>query len=129
MIGDVLGIVGALICGAVALFQVAAVLGAPVGAYTQGGRRPGALSRGGRVVAGVSVILLMLMAASFLAAAGYGPLMEFDIGVRDALWVFTSGYSVVGAVLNLLTPSRKERMVFGPTSLVLLTLVVGINVV
>jgi hypothetical protein len=127
MIGDVLGILGALICGAVALFQVGAVLGAPVGAYTQGGRRPGALSRGGRVVAAISVVLLVLMSASFLATAGYGPLIDFDIGVRDALWVFTSGYSAVGAVLNVLTRSHKERMLFGPTSLVLLALVVGIN--
>ncbi len=127
MISDVLGIVGALICGAVALFQVAAALGAPVGAYTQGGRRPGVLSRGGRVAAGISVVLLVLMSASFLATAGYGPLIDFDIGVRNALWMFTSGYSAVGAVLNLLTRSRKERMVFGPTSLVLLALVVSIN--
>ena len=123
-----MGLVGALVCGAVALFQVAAVLGAPVGAYTQGGRRLGTLSRRGRVFAGISAVLLVLMAVSFLATAGYGPLMSFDSGVRGALWVFTSGYCAAGAVLNLLTRSQKERMIFWPISLVLFALVIGINI-
>ena len=47
----------------VAAFQVALVLGAPWGEYTQGGGTGGALAGSGRIVAAVSCLLSILMAA------------------------------------------------------------------
>jgi hypothetical protein len=51
----------------VAVFQVALVLGAPWGVYTQGGGTEGALDTAGRVLAAVSCAILLVMAAAILA--------------------------------------------------------------
>ena len=51
----------------VAAFQLALVFGAPWGVYTQGGGTDGALDASGRGLAGVSCVILLVMAAAILA--------------------------------------------------------------
>ena len=64
----------AVVMVGIAAFQVALVLGAPWGAYTQGGETAGALATSGRVFAAVSCALLLVMAAAILARVREGPL-------------------------------------------------------
>ncbi len=125
----VAAILAAAILAGVALFQVALVLGAPWGEYTQGGSTAGSLPAGQRAVAAVSAVLLLVMAGALLARIGVGPMAALPRRVIAVLAWFTVVYSVVGVVLNLATPSAKERMVWAPTTalIAVLTLVAVIG--
>jgi len=107
-----------------AAFHVALVLGAPWGAYTQGGEPEGALDTSGRVIAAVSCVILLVMAAAILARVREGPLKNAQERIVTALAWFTTIYSAVAVVLNLATQSSSERAVFGPISIILFVLVV-----
>ena len=115
--------VGALIYIGIAVFQCAAMLGAPVGEYMQGGSVKGRLPRQRRAAAAVSALVLVLNACAILGVTGTGPLAELESPWLELLWWLTSAGAVVGAALNLATRSRKERLVFGPLSLILLVFV------
>jgi hypothetical protein len=114
----------AVVLAGVAAFQVALVFGAPWGAYTQGGDTDGALDTSGRVLAAVSCVLLLLMAAAILARVGEGPLRDAPERLVTALAWFTTVYSALAVVLNLATESSSERAVFAPISILLFVLVV-----
>ena len=64
----------AVVMVGIAAFQVALVVGAPWGAYTQGGETEGPLDTSGRVLAAVSCAILLVMTAAILARAHEGPL-------------------------------------------------------
>jgi hypothetical protein len=108
----------------VAAFQVALFLGAPWGAYTQGGETEGALDASGRVVAAVSCALLLVMAAAILARVSEGPLENAPKMLVTVLAWFTTIYSGLAVVLNLVTQSSSERAVFAPIAIALFVLVV-----
>jgi hypothetical protein len=108
----------------IAALQVALVLGAPWGAYTQGGETEGALDTSGRVLAAVSCVILLVMAAAILARVGEGPLESAPQRLVTALAWFTTVYSALAVVLNLVTQSSSERAVFAPISILLFVLVV-----
>ena len=114
----------AVVMVGIAAFQVALVLGAPWGAYTQGGEPRGALDTSGRVIAVVSCAILLGMAAAVLARVREGPLKNAPRGLITALSWFTTMYSALAVVLNLATQSSSERAVFAPTSILLFVLVV-----
>jgi len=105
----------ALIIAIVVLFQFCLIFGAPWGRITQGGRYEGALSVGGRVVAALSVPTLIFMGASITSAAGLAP--------NWAGWTAYAAIAVqaLSTTLNWITPSQKERLLWGPiTSIMLL---------
>jgi hypothetical protein len=106
-----------------AAFQLALVVGAPWGAFTQGGETEGALGTSGRVVAAVSCAILLVMAAAMLARVREGPLSNAPGGFVTALAWFTTVYSALAIVLNLVTQSSSERTVFAPISILLFVLV------
>jgi hypothetical protein len=108
----------------IAVFQVALVLGAPWGAYTQGGETTGVLDESGRVLAAVSCVLLLLMAAAILGRVREGPLGNGPPRLVTALAWFTTIYSGLAVVLNLASQSSSERAVFGPIAVLLFALVV-----
>jgi hypothetical protein len=87
----------AVVMVGVAAFQVALVLGAPWGAYTQGGETEGALDTSGRVLAAVSCAILLVMAAAILARVREGPLKGASGKLVTALAWFTTIYVGVGA--------------------------------
>ena len=109
----------------IAAFQVALVLGAPWGGYTQGGETEGALDTSGRVFAAVSCAILLVMAAAILARVREGPLRNAPGRLVTALSWFTMLYSALAVVLNLATPSSSERAVFAPTAILMFVLVVA----
>jgi hypothetical protein len=103
------------------------MLGAPVGEYMQGGSVKGRLPRQRRAAAAVSALVLVLNACAILGVTGTGPLAELESPWLELLWWLTSAGAVVGAALNLATRSRKERLVFGPLSLILLIIVLLVH--
>ena len=106
----------ALIIALVVLFQVCLIFGAPWGQITQGGRYEGPLPVGGRVVATLSVPTLIFMAASIISAAGLVP-----------NWTDWTAYAAIAVqalstTLNWITPSQKERFLWGPITSIMLLL-------
>lgn len=102
---------------AIAFFQVALILGAPLGRYTQGGRHAGALPLSGRIIAAVSIPVVLLQGLAILSAAGFP-------GLGWPAWTGWVAVAVtaVSTVLNWITPSRPERAVWGPIMVVLLAM-------
>lgn len=99
---------------AIAFFQVALILGAPLGRYTQGGQHDGALPMSGRIIAAVSIPVVLFQGLAILSAAGFP-------GLGWPFWTGWVALAVTGVstVLNWMTPSKPERMVWGPIMLVL----------
>ena len=114
----------AVVMVGIVAFQVALVVGAPWGAYTQGGETEGVLDTSGRVVAAVSCAILLVMASAILARVREGPLKNAPGRLVTALACFTTIYAALAVVLNLATRSSSERAVFAPTAILLAVLVV-----
>ena len=110
---------GAL-CGVLAVFQLALVAGAPWGEFTQGGRVRGRLDRRGRAMAAISFPINVFMGAAILAAGGAvgWTFPGWTAWVALALTVLTAG-------ANWMTPSSRERAIWGPITLLMLGLALG----
>lgn len=108
----------AAVIAVVVAFQLALVLGAPWGDLTQGGAYSGTLPAVGRAVAGISLLLLGLMAVSLLARAGEGPLTSAPRLLVAILGWLAVAYLALAIVVNLATPSMGERLIWAPVSAV-----------
>jgi hypothetical protein len=115
--------VASVILMGIIAFQIAVVVGAPWGAYTQGGQRHGVLTTPGRFLAGLSALLLFVMALSLFARVGQGPFKRFPRRRLRLLYWFTTIYAGLAVVLNLVTRSAVEREIWAPVSVVLFALV------
>jgi hypothetical protein len=111
--------VAAVLLGVVVAFQVALILGAPWGRFTQGGTQEGSLPASGRAVAAVSVVILVSFALALLGRVGWGPLAQRRRLASVWSWVAIA-YAVVAVPLNAATPSAVERAVWLPFSVLLL---------
>jgi len=96
----------------VIFFQFGLVFGAPWGEFTQGGRFKGALPISGRVIAALSIPLLIFMALSIASVVGF--IFEWDRWTAIA----TIAFQGVTVILNWITPSRKEKLLWGPVTTV-----------
>jgi hypothetical protein len=101
-------------CLAIVFFQVALIAGAPLGRYTQGGQHAGALPLSGRIIAAVSIPVVLFQGLAILSAAGF-PGLGWPVWTG---WV-AFGVQVVSTVLNWITPSKPERAFWGPVMLVM----------
>ncbi|MBS0124280.1 hypothetical protein [Thetidibacter halocola] len=104
-------------CLALVFFQVALIAGAPLGAWTQGGRVEGRLDPKGRVMAALSIPILLFMALAILSAAGFP-------GLGWPRWTGWAALAVSGlsCAVNWITPSRPERALWGPVTTVMVAL-------
>lgn len=102
----------------VVIFQLALALGIPWGEMTMGGKFPGRLPPQMRVAALVQMVLLVLIALVVLTRSGLilGEYLEFS---KWAIWLVVA-FCVVGSILNTITPSKKERALWAPITVVLL---------
>ena len=94
----------------VIVFQLALALGAPWGEFTQGGRFKGTLPLSGRILSALSIPILIFMGCSIASAAGL--IFEWH------RWTAYVTVSIQGltAIFNLITPSLKERRLWGPVT-------------
>ena len=115
MLSEIAAFAYAAICAAVIVFQFCLIAGAPWGPLTQGGKHPGPLPASGRIAAALSVALLAMMAAAMLSAVGLWP--------HWPLWTAwtTLGIQVLSTLMNWITPSRPERLLWGPVTTLMLT--------
>lgn len=114
----------------VALVQLAAALGAPIGAHVYGGRAAGsgeALPVGYRIASLLTVAVLLAAGWVVLARAGIVavPAMDSTLAVAGT-WVI-AGFLVLNTVGNLASTSAIERWGFGAATAVaaILTVIVA----
>jgi len=99
-------------------FQIALVLGAPWGHLTLGGRYAGRLPGRMRGFAAFSALLIALLAVIVLSRAGLA-LPEFERAAGVGIW-FVVGYSVLGTLMNAMSKSRWERILWIPATVLML---------
>jgi hypothetical protein len=112
----------------VAAFQVALALGAPWGRAAWGGAHDGRLPRNLRIASGFAVVFWILAASVVFARAGHELIpIPFEVA-RWATWVLF-GLSALGALMNLASRSKLERLIWSPVSalLAVLCLVVALS--
>ena len=102
----------------VILFQLGLLIGMPWGEYAMGGRFPGTYSWKMRLVAIVQIIILFFFAFVVLVRAEIIHSRYSELSMT-AIW-FVVGFFILSSVLNLITPSKKERNLWAPTSILLL---------
>ena len=112
----------ALIYGVVSLgviaFQLALAAGAPWGAYAMVGAFPGQFPPELRVAAILQAGILGLLALVVLARADVA-LPKWSRASRWLIWVVVA-FSAISLVLNTITPSAGERVIWVPVALVML---------
>lgn len=101
----------------VAAFQLALAVGAPWGHLTNGGRWPGRLPMAMRLAA-VAFAALWLGLAWYVLAQGGAV-----AGPKGPMWPVI-GLCGVTMVLNLITPSRAERLIWGPVTVAMVLSVI-----
>lgn len=99
------------------LFQIALALGAPWGHLAMGGRFPGKFPPAMRVAALVQAGVLALLAVIVLIKARL-ILAGFYTVSEIAIWIVVA-VSLLSLIMNLVTPSRGERILWAPVALVL----------
>lgn len=101
----------------VVAFQLALAGGAPWGELTMGGAFPGQLPPRMRAAAVLSAVLLSVFGAIVVARAGLA-LPRWRRAAQRLIWVVVA-YTLVGVVLNAVTPSARERALWLPIAVVL----------
>ena len=109
---------------ALALFQLALVLGAPLGEYAFGGQRAGVLPPGFRVASFLSMALALAIAGHYLAQLGVlTPILAADLN-QVVNWGLV-GFAALSAIANNITRSQKEKRLWGgPTVATLIAAVI-----
>lgn len=102
----------------VVAFQVALALGAPWGAYAMGGVSAGQYPAVMRMGAVIQALLILMMVAVVLARAGLA-FPRFSTESRWMIWLVV-GLGAMTLLLNALSPSAGERLIWGPVALLLL---------
>ena len=104
---------------ATALFQIAIVLGAPLGEYAYGGQNPGILKLPFRIASVFSALVMVAIAGHYLAQLGvFTPLLD-QAGNSIANWGFAV-FAGLSAIANNITRSQKEKRLWGGTTIAML---------
>ena len=109
----------------VALFQLALVLGAPMGEYAFGGQNKGKLPTQFRITSAFSFVFLLAVAGHYCAQAGLLPQLLPEAVNTVVNWLLV-GFNVSGLVMNAISRSKKERQMWVPV--LLLSVVLSIIV-
>ncbi|MEY3538234.1 MAG: hypothetical protein RL645_1048 [Actinomycetota bacterium] len=107
-----------LALAAVSLFQIALILGAPMGEYAFGGQNPGKLPGKFRAMSGVTLLVYLGIVGHMLAQIEILPRMLPDDLNRIANWVIF-GLNILSFVMNSISRSKKERDMWVPVALML----------
>lgn len=99
------------------LFQVALAAGMPWGNLAMGGRYPGKFPPGMRVGAVIQAALLAFLAMIVLSNAGVA-FPGLSTLSNLLIWVAVA-ISAISLVMNLITPSKWERILWAPVALVM----------
>jgi len=105
------------------LFQLGLTVGMPWGKASMGGKYPGKYPPKMRVVSLVNIFIMIIIALIVLIKANIiFPQIKNISGI--AIY-FVVGFSVLATILNIITPSKIERIIWAPvTTLLLLTSII-----
>ncbi|MFZ5986341.1 MAG: hypothetical protein ACOYWZ_04335 [Bacillota bacterium] len=111
----------------IVILQLVLALGAPLGEYTMGGKFPGKLPIKMRVAALIQILILLGFAFIVMAKAGIAFEQYYSFG-RIGIW-FVVAFFIFGSIVNISSPSRKEKLTMGPANIIALinTFVVALN--
>jgi len=101
-----------------AIYQIALVLGAPYGEFTLGGKYPGKLPSYLRVAALMQALILLVFMIISISRSGIAFTFLYEIS-EVGIWVVFA-FFIIGTILYLLSPSKKERIVMGTINIVAL---------
>lgn len=107
-----------LAMAAVGLFQLALILGAPMGEYAFGGQNSGKLPVKFRALSGVTLLVYVAIIGHMLAQLGALPRLLPDDLNRAANWALF-GLNLLSLVMNSISRSKKERDMWVPVALML----------
>lgn len=109
------------------VFQLALIVGAPLGHFAWGGQDR-VLPVQKRLGSAISIGLYLVFAVLVLQRAGLATVLPWPGAVFVATWVL-AGYFALGIVLNAVSRSRPERLTMAPLSAVLtaLTVIVALS--
>jgi hypothetical protein len=112
---------------AIVIVQLALAFGAPLGEYTLGGKFPGKLPVKMRVAALLQIFILLFFVFIVTSKSGLAFEQYYNFG-RIGIW-FVVAFFTFGSILNLTSPSKKEKLVMGPANIIGLisTLVVALG--
>ena len=101
------------------VLQAGLVLGAPWGAVVLGGRHPGVLPPGLRLVSAVTLVGYLFGIAVVLGGQGAGPLAGWSDAVLTGILWALAAITALSALGNLAGGSRIEKRVMAPIALVM----------
>ena len=118
MTTEVAAIVFCVLTSVVVVFQLALAAGAPWGRVAMGGKYPGRFPMQLRVAAVIQAFVLLGLGAIVLTRAG----LIFPQWLAAATWLIWGvvAFSALSLVLNLITPSKWERILWAPVAAVML---------
>lgn len=103
--------------------QISLTFGAPLGRFTVGGRFPGRLPAAWRALALVQAALLAALAVVMLDRGG---VLRLDLP-ELAFWLALA-LTGLTTLANIATPSRPERLLWGPVTLAMSAAALGLAV-
>ena len=101
---------------ALALFQLAIVLGAPLGEYAYGGQNAGKLPIQYRIASVFSFLIALAIAGHYLAQLGILPMLLDENLNQIVNWGLVV-FNIPAAILNNITRSQKEKRLWGGTTI------------
>lgn len=116
MVLTVSSITGAVLLLAVAVMEIILIFGLPLGEFTMGGRYK-VLPPMYRMFAASSVILQLFGAAMILQGGGLMNMWFAGKVIKIICFVF-AGFFAVNTVMNIISPSKKEKYVMTPLAAV-----------
>lgn len=114
----ILSIICLILLLGVIIFQILLIYGLPLGEYTMGGKFPGKIPDKIKYLVFMQILLL---ASYGYVIAEFTDLLPFETKIfgNIGIW-FVFAFFVLGTLLNWITPSRKERIIWGPVNTVIL---------
>lgn len=102
----------------ICLWQIALILGAPLGEYTMGGQEKGELSPKKKKLAGISLILIIFYLFNILSQTNI-MFQSFKFITDYTVWgvIFLNSLTVLG---NSITKSKKEKALWLPIAIIML---------
>ena len=116
MVSIVSSIIGTVLLLAVAVMEVLLIAGLPLGEFTMGGRHK-VLPPMYRMFAASSIILQLFGAAMILQGGGLMNMWFAGKVIKIICFVF-AGFFAVNTVMNIISPSKKEKYVMTPLAAV-----------
>jgi hypothetical protein len=111
----------------VILFQFCLAIGLPWGEASMGGKFPGKYPPKMRIVAFLNLLILSFMVVIVLVHANL-VFPQLKAVAKMGIWLVVA-FSIVAVILNTITPSKIERKIWAPITVIQLTacVIVALN--